>query len=141
MKKILSVCVMIMMVLSLSITAFAAPGAFVSSPSGNNGPTLVESESGDENCTAEAVVTPYGGREKLDEDDRAEMEDAYDKIVDSEDVSDLNEDIEKLAKDNNISTDKLAVSDLFNVDLRGCEEHENHKNYQLVAKALAICSP
>lgn len=138
MKKILSVCVMIIMVLSLSISAVAAPGAFVSSPSGNNGPTIEDFKPGDEGCTAEPVVTPYGDKDKLPEDQKEEIKNAYDKITNTKDITTLSEELEKLAKDKNIINDKLAVSDLFNINLNNCDSHDAHKNFEVTLGADAL---
>ena len=44
MKKIMAICLTLIMVMSLGVAAFAAPGRFVSSPSVNKAPVLISYE-------------------------------------------------------------------------------------------------
>ncbi|MBE6750786.1 MAG: hypothetical protein E7560_06455 [Ruminococcaceae bacterium] len=125
MKKILALLIAVILVFSASVTAFADPGAFYDSPSKRN-PSLVDSENND-NCTATVVVVPYGERDKLEDDKKEDIEDAYDQIAKTDDITSLTDDLKELGTDPSL----LEVSDLFYIDFVGCTEHENHNNYKL----------
>ena len=135
MKKIFVICLTALMVLSLSVNVFAAPGGFVKSPSGNAAPRLVSFVPSDENCTAELVITPYSERRTLPDDLQSLIGKAYDSIVASDDLTKLNADLAKLAGDKKIDGSKLAVSDLFDVRLVGCDSHEGHAGFEITLAA------
>jgi hypothetical protein len=131
MKKVLAICLMVLLVVSMSINAFAIPGGFVSSPSGNRAPVLVRFEPVDEDCTATLIITIYGDRHTIPEEKRKPFEDAYNEISGSDDLTDLCDDLDDLAATKGLDGKKLAVSDLFDLSSSGCEEHDGHKQYKL----------
>lgn len=134
MKKVLAICLMVIMVLSMSVTAYAAPG-FVSSPSGNPAPDVEEFEPKDEDCTAELNVTPYGEREELPETLKVLVEKAYDEIANAESLTDLNDDFAKMVEEQGIDSTKLAVSDLFDLHPTDCDFHDGHAEFDVVLAA------
>lgn len=137
MKKILAICLMLVMVFSLSISAFAAPGSFVTSPSGNPTPVIVgEKIDGEENwdCGVKIVITPYSERARLSDAMRKIIEYAYSDIAMSVDLTELNDDLAKVASGKGIDSRLLAVSDLFNVHIDGCSEHD-HSEIELTVEA------
>lgn len=138
MKKALSVVVALIMCLALTMSAAAAPGSFVSSPSGNPAPELIEGVNEDENCEAKNVITPYSERDKLSDEKREFMEKVYDQIVESANVGELNKDIENLAKEKGIAVENLAVSDLFDISYYNCENHEEHSYFKIKFKAETL---
>ena len=77
MKKVVAICLMMVMVLSMSVNVFAAPGGFVSSPSGNPAPEVVIFAPSDDDCKGRLVVTAYGDRHDLSEALREMLEKAY----------------------------------------------------------------
>ena len=115
MKKVVAICLMMVMVLSMSVNVFAAPGGFVSSPSGNPAPEVVIFAPSDDDCKGRLVVTAYGDRHDLSEALREMLEKAYDSIVNSDDLTKLNAELAKIAADRNIASTDLAVSDLFDI--------------------------
>lgn len=135
MKKVLAICLMMVMVVSMSVSAFAAPGGFVSSPSGNPAPSIVSFDPSDDDCTGDLVVTPYGDRHELPDDHRTLFENAYDEIVNSDDLTELNDELAKIVADKNIAGKDLAVSDLFNIHVTGCEDHEDHVDFDITLSA------
>lgn len=135
MKKVLVICLMMVMVVSMSVTAFAAPGGFVSSPSGNPAPTVVDFDPNDDDCTGWLVVTPYGDRHKLSDALRAMLEKAYNSIVNSDDLTKLNAELAKIAADKNIVGTDLAVSDLFDIHVTGCDYHDEHVGFDITLDA------
>ncbi len=135
MKKVLAICLMMLMVVSMNITALANPGAFVSSPSGNPAPELVSFKPSDDGCSAQLVIAPYSKRGELPADLKALLEKAYDEIVKSLDLTQLNADLAKVAADKKIDGTDLAVSDLFDLYVTSCEEHEGHIGFDIVLKA------
>ncbi len=112
MKKLLSVCLAFVMVISFGVTAFAE-GGFVSSPSGNPAPEIVEPSE------EKIVIIPYFDRGKLSEAERKNLEAAYSSINGTENLVSLNQGLNDIAKDKNIDPSNLAVGDLFNVSNNG----------------------
>ena len=132
MKKILAICVVLVMVFCLSTTAFAAPNGFVSSPSDNKTPEIETVEPSDENCIADLGVTSYADRFNIADADREALEAAYADIADADDLADLSKDLEKLAKDKKVKTEDLLVSDLFNISAEGCKDHNKDHELEIV---------
>ncbi len=132
MKKVLVICCALLMVMSMGAVAFAAPGSFVSSPTGNQAPTVVEFEAADEECTAELVITPYSDRDELPEAIQEMIEKAYGEIRSTTDLTTLNAALAELAESLKIAGTDLAVSDLFDIHMTGCDYHEEHKDFDIV---------
>ncbi len=135
MKKSLAFCLTIIMVMSISVTAFAVPNGFLVSPSGNPAPGVVTFDPKDDDCTASLIITPYGDRHDLPDDLREIFEEAYEQIVGADDIADLNDDLKKVAEDKNIDSENLAVSDLFNLHAIGCDIHDDHYGFDIVLEA------
>lgn len=139
MKKVLAICLMIVMVASLSLSALAAPNGFVSSPSGGKRPPVLDRfDPVDDDCTADLIITPFGDKNELPEGERKEMEDAYDDIVNADNLADLNKELEEAAKDKGIDPDNLAVGDLFHLGCEGCDDHENHEKFEVSLDAEGL---
>lgn len=134
MKKVLALCLTLVMVIAMSVPAFAGPGGFVSSPSGSSAPDLYEYSNTDHNCTATLVITSYADRHTLDDETREKLEAAYTEIANSTDITTLNADLAKLAKDMGIDGKKLAVSDLFDVSYHSCPSHSEHGAFHITIK-------
>ena len=135
MKKVLTICLMMVLVMSLTMTAFAAPNGFVSSPSEDAAPKLVSFTPSDDECTARLVITPYGERETLPDALEAMMENARNQIVGSTDLTKLNADLAALAAKLKIKGEDLAVSDLFDIHVTGCNYHDGHTDFDIVLSA------
>ena len=135
MKKVLVICLVMLMVAILGVTAFAAPNGFVSSPSGNAAPDVESFEPSDEDCTATLVVTPYGDKHELSKTLQAMLDAAYNSIVNADDLTSLNDDLAKIVKDRNLDSKKLAVSDLFDIHVAGCDYHEEHVDFDVTLSA------
>lgn len=132
MKRVLAISLVLAVLACLSITAFADPGSFVNSPSNNNAPEVDKFEPTDDGCTAELIITPYSGRGSLSEEARDRIENAYKEIVSTEDLTHLNDALEKLAKEKGIDGNRLAVSDLFDARIEGCNIHESHTGFEII---------
>lgn len=135
MKKILVICVVLVMVFCLSTTAFAAPNGFVSSPSDNKTPEIETVEPSHEDCIADVGVISYADRFDIADADREALEAAYGDIADADDLADLSKDLEKLAKDKKVKTEDLLVSDLFNISAEGCKNHNKEHELEIVLSA------
>lgn len=134
MKKVLVFCVTLLVVASLMLTAvMAAPKGFVSSPTGQSAPELIGAENSDEDCQGEVIITPYSEKDDLNDDHENDMDDAYDSIVNSDNLSDLNSDLKDAADKAGVKDGNLAVSDLFHVDF-DCDEHEGHGEFSITIK-------
>lgn len=138
MKKIVTVLLTMMMVLSLSISAFAEPGGFVSSPSRNQAPELIKAENESEDCEAKLIITAYSDRDELSEEARKNIETAYSEIVGTQDLSSLNDAIKNIAKKLGLNTTDLAVSDMFDISATDCNGHEDHGNFDITLKAETL---
>ncbi len=135
MKKVLVICLTLVMLVSMSLTAFAAPSGFVSSPSGSDGPGVIAFDPSDEDCNAELVITPYGDRNELPAALKNLFEKAYDEIVKSGDITKLNADFAKYVEGLNIDPKNLAVSDLFDIHATGCDYHDGHHDFDITLGA------
>lgn len=133
MKKVLVLCLTLVMLFVFSVTALAAPNGFVSSPSGQSAPTLEDYSNSDEDCKGDVSITPYSNRDELNDDEKNTMNSAYDSIVDADDLADLNNELKALAEELGIPTDNLAVSDLFNVSY-DCDSHDGHGQFTITLK-------
>lgn len=138
MKRTMAICMTVIMVVCMSVTAFAASNGFVTSPSVKPAPTLNAFTPKDAECTAELVITPYGEREELSDEDKAAFEKAYNDIVSSDSVADLNEDLAKKAAEKGIDKKDLAASDLFHLDVKNCNPHDPHHGFDVVLDADAL---
>lgn len=138
MKKIATLCLSVVMLLSLSLTVFAAPGVFVSSPSSKPAPELVAFINMSEDCVAQLKLGSYAERHTLDEATRKQLEEAYDQIVNSLGDNDFSRILEKLAKENDMLVSGLSVSDLFDISAYGCDDHEGHEGFTITIKAETI---
>ena len=134
MKKLLMICLMIAIAASTCISVCATSG-FVSSPTGNEAPELVEGENEDEKCEAEIIVTAYGERDTLPPAARTAIENAYASIVNADSIKDLNDSIEALSGSIGASVENLSVSDLFDISFTDCSSHEDHGRFDVTLKA------
>ncbi len=135
MKKVLSIVLALVMVFCMSVAASADPGKFISSPSNNSAPTLIESTPESDDCEADLVITPYSDREELPAEIEAQMVKAYESIVSAAKLTDLNAAIADLAEAKGIPVENLTVSDLFDIRYISCDEHGGHGKFQIVIKA------
>ena len=135
MKKVLAICLTMVMVMSMSVTVLAAPGSFVSSPSGNPAPTVVDFDPSDDDCTGRLVVTLYGDRYDLSDALRSLFEKAYKSIENSDDITKLNAELAKISANKNIDGADLAVSDLFDIHVTVCDYHDEHVDFDITLDA------
>lgn len=127
MKKLLTICLTVVMAVTLSVSAFATSnGGFVSSPSGNPAPELIEYYNSDADCNAKLIVTPYSKRTELSDDKLALIEEAYKQIKKTTNLVDIFSELKDLAGKLGISTNGLAVSDLFDISYYDCVSHGAH---------------
>ncbi len=131
MKKAFALVLTFIMIAAMGVTAFAAPNGFIVSPSANKNPTLVDWDPISPDCNAGLTVTPFGDRDKLDDESREQLEAARDSIVNASDLTELNEDLKKKSQNAGIDADDLAVSDLFDVDYTDCDIHDEHKGFKV----------
>ena len=113
MKKILALLITLMLVFVMSVSVFADPGAFVQSPSANGAPVLDK-----ENSDGNIKVTAYRDREKeLNNTQIKDFEEAYESVVLSAGIAEINSAIADAAAEVQVDSDDLAVSDLFYISL------------------------
>lgn len=135
MKKVLAICLVMMMMAVMSITAFAAPNGFVSSPSANATPEIIEFKAADDDCTAKLVIIPHAEKDELPETLRKMFDKAYNEIVSAKDLTTLNAGLADLAKELDVAGSDLAVSDLFDIHVTGCDNHEGHTDFDVTFAA------
>lgn len=138
MKKVLVVCLTLIMVLSMGLTAFAVPNGFMSSPSGKPAPELIEGKNESEDCTAELIITSYANRHLLPENLQIMMEDAYNQIVNAALLTDLTAELEAVAKKQGLEPSDLVVSDLFDIRYVNCGDHKDHGYFDIVLQADSL---
>lgn len=115
MKKLFAIILMVVMICAMIVSASAAPGGFIDSPSYNKTPIIIEFECSDSNWKGEIFITSFGDRNVLELIDRELLEDAYDSIRNSTSISDLIPEISDIAANLNVSPDNLGISDLFHI--------------------------
>jgi hypothetical protein len=140
MKKIVVLCLTLVMVASLALTAFAAPGAFTVSPWGNPAPELISGTPVTEGCTGKLVITPYSQKNTLDEATRLVLEEAYDQIANNTVESAFTTALAALAAAKEMEVSELSVSDLFDVSYIGCNEHGEHDGFVITLKTETLQS-
>ena len=134
MKKILAICLTLVMVMSFSLTV-SAEGGFVESPSRKSDLELVGATPSSPDCDASIVLTPYSDRDTLPDDANKKLKDAYDMIQETQDLTTLNDDLKKLADELGIPASDLAVSDLFDLSCDDCDDHDEHGDVEIIIKA------
>ena len=117
MKKLFSAILMFVMICALTFSANAAPGLFIESPSFNRTPIIVDFECSDPNWKGDIYITSFGDRNVLDIIEREKLENAYDSIRNSSNISTLIPGISDIAANLNISSDNLGISDLFHIGI------------------------
>lgn len=135
MKKLLMICLVIVLAAQLCVAAFATTGGFISSPSGKPAPELVEGTNTSEDCEAEIIVTSYADRNDLPEEARQKLEEAYAIIRGTQDLTTLNELLGQIAKERGVAVEDLAVSDLFDISSTDCDGHEAHGHFDITLEA------
>lgn len=133
MKKVLVLCLTLALVMVFGITSVAAPNGFINSPTGESGPELISGENDGDGCNGDVILTPYSELDKLDEEEKGLMDEAYNSIISVEDLVELSSDLKTLAQQLGIDSSELAVSDLFYLDC-DCDNHENHGIYKVTIK-------
>lgn len=134
-RMVMVACIVMILVLCTGANVFAASDDFVSSPSVNAAPVLLSFRANNEECNGELVITAYSERDSLDANSKALLESAYKTIVDTDDLTALNAELAEFVRNKNTDTSTLAVSDLFDASVVGCNNHENHAGFNVVLKA------
>lgn len=137
MKKLVALCLTFVLLLSLSVSVLAAPGAFVASPSGNKAPELVDFTVPEE-CEAELKVISYADRHLLDAEIRLALEEAYKQIANVIENNDFSKALKALAQEKGMAASELSVSDLFDISYYDCGDHEGHNGFTITMKAETI---
>ena len=138
MKKIIVLFMAAFILLTLSISAFATNGGFVSSPSNNQAPEMLKVKNGFEDCTSKFAVMSYADRDQLSEDARKALEDAYASIKETDDIASLNDAIVVVSKKLGVDVSHLAVSDLFDLAPKADAELEEGDKYDFSVKAETL---
>ena len=140
MKRVLAICIAVIIVVSLSLMALAAPGGFISSPSGNKAPELIGGKNESEDCEAKLLVTAYAERDTLPQEVVDKLEEAYEEVVNSADISKLNGKVTDIAKEKEIPVARLAVSDMFDISSFGCAgpDHKGHGHFDVTLKSESL---
>lgn len=123
MKKVLAICLAVLLVVSAGVLAFAQ-GGFVASPSGNDAPTIVEIIYEDGSCMPKVIITPYADREDLEDDKEEEMNSAYKEISMNAELSKLCPALKDVSATIGINYARFAVSDLFDISVRHNLPHD-----------------
>ena len=134
MKKVLAICLAVVMAVGMSFSAFAAPGSFLKSPSKNPAPTI-QGFVPHAGCEARLVITPYINRSTLPEDLKVLIEYAYSTIAGTNNLTTLNAALAALAAEKGIDPTDLAVSDLFDIHVEGCNLHDGHIGHDIIIGA------
>ena len=123
MKKVLAILLAIVMVVSAGIMAFAQ-GGFVSSPSGNKAPVIITVTYGDGSCRPEIIITPYVDKDDLEQYKEQAMIDAYNEILNCDNLGDLCKALISLATELGRNVRNFAISDLFDISAYHNASHD-----------------
>ena len=140
MKKVIVICVAIFLLLTISVSALAANGGFVSSPSTNQAPSLLEVKNGSEDCSSMFAVMSYASRNDLSEEARKALEDAYASIKGTTDLTTLNPVIADVAEKLNVESADLAVSDMFDLAPNADATIEDGEKYEFSIKSDTLAN-
>lgn len=119
MKKLVSVVLAIVLAMTMCVSVLAAPNGFVESPSNQKGPEIVDGDN--------IVVTPFGDRDELPDDVRDALEEAYNDILNADNIGDLSEALEDFANELNVPVKNLVVSELFDLSYESGEQGSDGK--------------
>ncbi len=131
MKKLLAFLLMVVMVVTMTVAAHAADNSFLISPTLRPAPSLIGFKNVVEECLAEIIVTAYANRHLLPDSLKALIEEAYDILSNTKDLGTLNSKLAEYADKLNVSTSDFAVSDLFDIRMEGCDDHEGHGSFDI----------
>ena len=131
MRKAFLFAIVFVMVMGIGFSVTAARGGFISSPSGNLAPEILDFVIDGDDCTARLTITPFSQRESLTELDKNAIEGAYDDIAQNTDITKLNEDLKLRAEELGVSGEDLGVSDLFDIGLEECNIHDSHNSFTI----------
>ena len=138
MKKILLLVLAVVLGLSLSFTVLADPGAFQNSPSTLQGPELIDANNDHHDCIARLIITSYADRHTLADEKRVDLENVYQMLSTTDDISTVVPQLEDLAESLNVKTEDLVASELFDISLTECPYHEFHGSFDVLLKADAL---
>ncbi len=115
MKKAMMVGLALLLIFCMSVPVLAE--GFVQSPSLNQAPVVedVQAEGVPEGTEFTLVVTPYTERGDLTEEQKNALVDAYDEIKQAEDLTVLTPELAELVQEQDLNSENLAVSDLFDI--------------------------
>jgi hypothetical protein len=135
MKRFIAFFMTVVLVVAMSVPAFATHGEFISSIGGLPTPTIEGYTPVTHECTAKLVITSWSERHTLDDATRALMEKAYNDIVNSQVINNqLKDELVKLANELEINHADLAVGILFDISYVECPEHAEHKGFNITLK-------
>lgn len=134
MKKFITVCLMLALLVSMSVSVFAENGGFLVSISRNQAPVLVGAENESDDCVAQLLITAYADRAELPDEIRTKLEEAYKIIVENPDLSALNAELKETAEALGVNVTDFAVSDMFDISLTDCNGHEDHGHFDITLK-------
>ena len=138
MKRVLMICLIVVMAMAVTLPVFAAAGGFVASPSRNQAPELIEGKNEDDECVSKLVITSYADRTQLAEEVRAGIEEAYTEIMGVQYLDQLNSGIAKVAEDKGVTVESLAVTDMFDITPTECVDHANHGHFSITLEPSAL---
>ena len=138
MKKVLVFGLALVLALTLSLSAFAAPNNFYESPGRKPAPIMDSYENEDHNCVAKLVITSYVERDTLDKEKREALEGAYEQIISSTDLTILTADLATLVKSLQLDADDISVSELFDISYYACPEHDQHGRFKITLKVEKV---
>lgn len=132
MKKIVSIVMILVMALTCSVSAFAAPTGFVASPAVDS-VKLDSFDNETESCVAEIILTPYAEKGELDAETKTALDAAYKAIVNN--AADYTKALDAIAAAKKVAANRLAVSDLFDVTVKDDAGHEQHGTFTVTLTA------
>ncbi len=162
MKRILALSMVVIMVLMIAVTSFATipspgtpspgtpspgiPSPGIPSPGVddkndpviNTTPTVMGSTNESPDCSGKIVVSAYTDRDDLSAASKAEIEAAYKNIKETADLGTLSVELGLIAEENNVTTDKLSVVQIFDISCVDCDDHDAHGAFTIIMMPTAF---
>lgn len=141
MKRIASLLMAAALLMAFSVSVFAVPKNFVVSPGGHDDPVIIEFIADDGVCTAKYRLKTFLDRFELTDGARAVFEESYETIVKADQLVDVVRGLRAKADKLGIPVDRLAVSELFDMEIYDCDTchgHDEHMYYIITLTAESL---
>lgn len=140
MKTFKIIALILAVIMILPISALAAGGNFVSSPSKEQAPEVDNFTSDKEDFEGNIVITSFAEREELAETQKEALTQAYNKIVEAKDVTEVAPKLAEKVTALGVKKEDVAVSNIFDINVEDNEGNtiEDHGKLSITLSTEAL---